>query len=691
MKKRYLFLVFIFIGLFGHTQIIKPLRNNGLYANDSTSFKDEVKVKLNGKTSYTDYKIIDFKKDTTIVDTTLTIEKYYKFNFRRKDNFDLLAFHNQGETFTTLLYHFENESVLPNMGFSAKQFNYYQLNDILYYHVPTPTSELMYRTGLQQGQTLDAFLTLNTSKQLNFSIAYKGLRSLGRYKNALASHGNFRFTFNYQSKNERYALRGHIYSFDFSNQENGGLTATAIQYFESNDPNYIQRERLDVNYTNATSLFEGKRYYFDQNYTLATNQRKQKKSKIDKKKVINGLKNKMLNKKNIAQKPDSIAKRTLNKALVKKSLTQPKKKEISLKIGTELLYETKHYHFNQTSASTLYGDVYTLPIADKSGFQQTKSTAYTLITSPYLGKLKGGITYYDYNYNFNRVLNLTSGSIPSRIKGNALMLEANWKTNFKHFYITANGSSMLTGNLNGNNLYASIYYEKPNQIKISGFVNYASKSPNFNKILYQSEYKDYNWFHNFKNEQYATIGFETKFKNTFLTGSFNHITNFTYFDENNKPTQSSTDLNYFKLKLKNTITVGKFSLTNTIAYQKVANGSDFFRVPDVISRNTLYFSSYVFKGKPMYLQTGVSLKYFSAYKANAFNPLINEFVIQNSTKIGNYPILDFFINAQIRRTRLFLNVENFSAGFTGRNYYAAPNYPYRDLTVRFGLVWNFFI
>ena len=70
---------------------------------------------------------------------------------------------------------------------------------------------------------------------------------------------------------------------------------------------------------------------------------------------------------------------------------------------------------------------------------------------------------------------------------------------------------------------------------------------------------------------------------------------------------------------------------------------------------------------------------------------LSEFILQNETEIGNYPILDFFFNMQVQRTRIFLKVENFGASFTGRNYYSAPNYPYRDLTVRFGLVWNFFI
>ena len=130
---------------------------------------------------------------------------------------------------------------------------------------------------------------------------------------------------------------------------------------------------------------------------------------------------------------------------------------------------------------------------------------------------------------------------------------------------------------------------------------------------------------------------------------------------------------------------------NTVLYQKVTDGASFFRVAELLTRNSFYFSDYLFKGKPLYLQTGVTFKYFTAFYANAYNPVLSEFVVQNTTKIGNFPIFDFFANAQIQRTRLYLKVENFTASFTGRNYYSAPNYPYRDLTVRFGLVWNFFI
>jgi hypothetical protein len=125
-------------------------------------------------------------------------------------------------------------------------------------------------------------------------------------------------------------------------------------------------------------------------------------------------------------------------------------------------------------------------------------------------------------------------------------------------------------------------------------------------------------------------------------------------------------------------------------YQNVSSGSNVFRVPEFVTRNSLYFSSYLFKNKPLYLQTGFTFKYFSKYKMNAYDPLLSEFNLQENL-YGGFPLFDFFVNAQVRRTRLFFKIENVTASFTGRNYYSAPLHPYRDLNVRFGLVWDFFI
>jgi len=53
-------------------------------------------------------------------------------------------------------------------------------------------------------------------------------------------------------------------------------------------------------------------------------------------------------------------------------------------------------------------------------------------------------------------------------------------------------------------------------------------------------------------------------------------------------------------------------------------------------------------------------------------------------------MLDFFVNARVKQTRIYLKAEHFNAALTGNKYYSAPNIPYHDFMVRFGLVWNFF-
>jgi hypothetical protein len=725
MKK---LLIVLILG-FCHFNINAQLRgadgSRGMFQSDSTSFKNEVKIKLDGKTKYTDYKVFTISNDTTYIDTTLSLKKDVKFNYLRKDDFELLPFHNMGQTYSKLGHSFENSSIFPLIGMNAKQYNYYKIEDVKYYYVPTPTSEIMYRTGFEQGQILDALVTMNTSKKFNISLSYKGLRSLGKYRYSLASTGNFTTTFNYHNTNRTYEIKGHFTSFDFFNNENGGLTEDSINYFETNDPNYTDRGRLDVNLTDADNMFEGKRYFTEQTFSIYSKQnvieRKKKKqieadkikAKISdslavKKQVDSISKDSIISKKIVKRNPalgsakkvkDSI----INPVIIKNDTIAPKKdstltitkvskKLLDFKLGHRFMYETKHYRFNESSDNEIFGDAFNSTIADHTSYQHMNNELFLQLNSPITGvlRVKGG--FLNYNYHFNSILYYDSETIFDKLKGNALTVGADWKVNYGKVKLDADAQSILSGDITGHSLKAAASFVLDSIFSFKGFAEINSKSPDFNKLLYQSAYKNYNWQNNFKNEELKSIGAQmivNKWGN--IKATYSIIDNYTYFGEDSKPVQATETLKYFKVKAQQYFTFRNFTIDNTVQYQKVESGDSFFRVPELVTRNTLYYSNYLFKKKPLYLQTGVTFKYFTSFKANAYNPLLSEFVLQNDAEIGNFPVLDFFANAQIRRTRLYLKVENFSASFTGRNYYSAPNYPYRDLTVRFGLVWNFFI
>ncbi|HBI39432.1 MAG TPA: hypothetical protein DDY16_00580 [Tenacibaculum sp.] len=654
MKKILLVILFCSFGI----QMVSQIRSiNGGFTNPQNrqgsmdrqvdSLKGEIKVKLSGKTKYTDYKIISQENDTTVIDTTLTIKKYYKFNFTRKDNFELLAFHNQGQTFNKLAYDFENTSEWPDIGFKAKQFNNIDLNDVNYYHVPTPTTEIMYRTGLEQGQVLDAIFTVNFSKRFNIGLAYRGLRSLGAYRRSLSSTGNFRFSFSYESPEGQYAIKGHAVNQDFMNQENGGLTETSLNAFLIDDPNFSSdRGRLDVNLNDAESVLEGKRLFVEQTYKIISSR-------------------------------DTINDKDFS----------------NLKVGHSYTRDSKFFEFKQGTASDFFdtnrvGGAF----ANKTNFLVHNNQLFLDFNSKYvLGKFRVRSGYTTYNYGYENLQNNLVDIQNNRLKGEAVSFGADWRGNVKNFQVKATGT--LTpgrGRLSGNNLLVSALYKKDSIFSIKAKLHINNKMPDFNFLLHQSNYNKFNWDNDFANIGRRILGgeFESKWGSASL--NISNIDNYTYFDKDELPKQYKKNINYLKAKVSKEFRVWKFGLDNTIMYQKVADGSQVLRVPEFVTRNTFYYMDSWFKGAPLLVQIGATFKYFTKYKANAYNPLLGDFTIQNETEIG-YPTIDLFFNGRVRRTRIYFKADNVSSFFLKKNYLSAPNHPYRDFVIRFGLVWNWFI
>ncbi|UOB18532.1 putative porin [Abyssalbus ytuae] len=604
-----------------------------------------------------DYKIISLQRDTVSFDTTLTIQKEYKYNYLRRDDFELLPFNNVGQTYNSLAVDANDITQYPQLGARAKHFNYLEVEDINYYHVPTPTTELFFKTVMEQGQILDAFITMNTSRQFNFSIAYKGMRSLGKYQHILSSTGNFRFTSNYLSKNKRYNLRLHYTSQDILNEENGGLLLR--EQFESGEDEFIERGRIDVNYENAENFLLGKRYFIDHDYAFLRNN-------------------------------DST-------------------RHYSLSLGHRFNYETKLYRFEQSQQNDLFDESFaTSSLRDQARLK----TMYNQIRLKYNSGLLGSVilkaNLYNYNYYFNSIVITDDQIITNQLKDDEIAVGAGWNKNIGGFGVYADINSNISGDMGGTKIYASAKYSFTQDDVIKFELSSTSRMPNFNFLLYQSDYKSYNWQNTdvFLKEETQNIGFSFKSDKWLnIDASYSKLKNYTYFGlaqiENAEegeeqpvaqaqPYQLPTEINYLKVKVNKEFRFLKnFALNNTIMYQQVDQENDVLNVPEIITRNTLYYSNHLFK-KALYLQTGVTFKYFTEYYANAYNPLLGEFYIQDQEKIGAFPLLDFFINAKVQRTRIYFKAEHFNSSFTGYDFYSAPNNPYRDFIIRFGLVWNFF-
>ena len=644
---RILLTAFLFL-----TSLIGSAQEPAIAPKKSLLKSQEQKAKeLARKAPITSYRIITLDRDTTYVDTSLTIKKEYEYNYLRKDIFGFMPFLNEGQTYATLQYSLNQFSPFPEFGYQGKHFNYLQPNQIKYYSVATPLSDLYFKTVMEQGQSLDAFLTLNTSEQFNFSIAYKGLRSIGKYINQLSSTGNFRFTTSYHTKNKRYNLNAHYTGQDMLNGENGGITTP--EDFESKDYDFKQRPRLEVYLTDATSFLKGKRFFLDHQFRI-----------------------------------------------------NPTASNNNLFITNQFNFETKFFEYYQPTVTSTIGDQFvnrfgnsyvTSGINDQVSYNRIYNKVGALYENATLGRFQFFLDDFRYNYYYNSIVILQNQNIPSSLNDKINNFGAQYeyrknKWNGKILYSNSITNQSLT------NIEANLQYQFNTKNKFSFGYQNANKLPDHLYNLHQSSYIAYNWFNNFKNEKINTI---TATANTQWAEASLQISNFDnhlFFSDDSSienvqlisPKQYEKSIQYLSFKVNKEIKYWKLALDNTLLYQKAEQDDPVLNVPKIVTRNTLYFSDYFFT-KALYLQTGVTFNYFTKYYANGYNPVVSDFFVQNQKEIGDFANFDFFINARVRQCRIFLKAEHFNSAWASTNkFYTAPDYPYRDFMVRFGLVWNFF-
>jgi len=617
------------------------------------------------------YEIYQQGKRIVHVDTTLTIQKEYKFNFLRKDYFELLPFVNLGSAFNRLGHDFTATSLQPQMGARSKHYAFFEIEDVKYYQVPTPLTELFFRTTMEQGQLTDATITVNTSPQFNFAFAFRGMRSLGKYLNQRSANTAFRLSMTYQSLNERYKAKMHYVNQKHENQENGGITEEGIPLFETGDPDFLERSVLEVRLASAVNNLKGKRSFFEHHYALV-------------------------------HAKDSTGS--------------------TWTVGQQIMNESKFYRYQDGQNSSYFGPLEDgVNVYDEVQWAILKNRFQTELENPILGKLTAGIEFSAIDYNILLPLEEDPQgeslppqdnveTLPLNLEANQTFLNADYAFLWKGFDFTAHFNKTLFSDRLSDELSLQSKITLANDFFFQAKASFINKSPNFNFIRYRSAYTSYNWYNeNLSNEKITSLSATLSHpKWGAISGFIQRLDNYTYYNQVFPPQEEETRLaplllaeavqspetiSYIKARYTSHYDLWKFGFTTTAQYQKVMTQDNSIsppiNVPEWNVRTTLSFSSHIFK-KALYMCTGITGHYFTNFYADQYNPLLGDFMRQDRQEIGNFPRIDVFFNGKIQQTRIYFKYEHANASFTGYNYYSAVGYPYRDSIIRFGLIWNFF-
>ena len=603
-----------------------------------------------------DYKIISARRDTTHVDTTMSFAQDKSLNYLRRDAFAYLPMSNMGQPRALLSLERHQSEYAPLVGASAWQDFYWEAADMRYYHVPTPLSEMTFKTSIGQGHYLDALIALNTSKRFNLSIAHTGFRSQGDYLYDLAKSSSFRMTANYRSEDQRYGYMAHVAGQKSLRAESGGLVQPETQ-FESNDPTFANRLRIDQFFSDAQSTVVGKRYYMDQWLYLTR---------------------------------------------LAKPGTQARKSSLSLGLTTQ--YETRFVQFTQSANTDYFGPAYASYINDKAQLKQSDLFFSTRFQNPLLGDLKAEVGSIRMDYRSMA----SSQSDQLGYQGTEWMLGGTYRKNVGIWQLDAFLRYTLSGSATAYQGNATLLTEFSERHRLTLGAESTSRWTDWSQVIRVSDYEGFGWDHRddwTMPKQYALSAQYQQPILGLLTAKAQVMDSQIYFGLTMpegtqvvshqdlapfvRPMQTRQTLKYLQLSSEKTMTLGRWTWDHRMMFQKVDQSDPVYQVPEWNVRASLYYTKEVFR-KAMELQTGITARYFSSFYMNGYHPLLGTFYTQDQFMLGGTPMLDLFFHAKVDQTRFFLKAEHFNAPFSTPNYYSAPGFPYRDFVIRFGFIWNFF-
>ncbi|MDN5200397.1 hypothetical protein QQ008_03470 [Fulvivirgaceae bacterium BMA10] len=164
-----------------------------------------------------------------------------------------------------------------------------------------------------------------------------------------------------------------------------------------------------------------------------------------------------------------------------------------------------------------------------------------------------------------------------------------------------------------------------------------------------------------------------------------------YFNQQKLPEQASgsasiispgLDIHYNFLK--------NLHLKTNFVYTKLSgNAADKFRIPEIFVNTKFYYENNLFK-KVMLAQFGLDIHWQSNYFAMDYDPITQQFFLQDTFEVSSYPLIDLYMSFKVKRFRGFLKMTNVGQGLTADGYFTTPYYTGQPRTFDFGINWLFF-
>jgi len=533
------------------------------------------------------------------------------------------------------------------------------VDDVKYYQTKGPYASLTGIAGSKQEQAFKLLFSNTFKNKLNITLGFNRYSGIGFYQKQQSFTNNFYTSSNYTSSNARVGYYAYVLYNKVKHQENGGISNDTL-FLENVS---INKLLLPVNLKSSKRELRTTTFEFNPWFRLNKNE--------DSSTVLSHFVNYQFNYSgNFTKYADDA-------------------------IATEHYYTSIYHNKAVTNDSTHWRNI-------SNGFN------YILKINPINAKLQIGAKneYIQLSQSIMdtvHIYNTPSSTpyFPRKKISDSIFVNNSVSAGFflyrKKYNAVIKANYIISGSNQGDYLF-----EIRNQYT-SRMLNGLFKSPlvvNLNASIEQRhpDYiynlwhgNNYNWNNSFlpseKVQSSLSIGTQD---NRFNMGVvFNSIKNILYFNDFALPQQTSfaiQNISLFAQKdilLFNHIGIGAKYNYQSSTYQAIVS------VPNHVINGALYYQGNLFK-RALQIQIGFNAQYFSSFYGYAYMPATNQYYVQTTKTVGDYPYVDFFLNARIKPVRIFVKIDHVTQGLMGGNYSLTPGYLQNDRAFKFGVNWLFF-
>ncbi|MDD3876185.1 MAG: hypothetical protein PHT69_06160 [Bacteroidales bacterium] len=532
-------------------------------------------------------------------------------------------------------------------------FNSYmpQPENIVYYNVSSPFTDLYYVMGGKKEQILKVTHSQNINRNFNVGINYNIINSPGSFRRQHSDISNFIVSSHFTGNKKRYRVIGNIIFNKCNNQENGGLDN--IEEFKED---LLGRPELyEVRLINTQNKLKERGIFVKQYLHFAG--------------------------KNIKDSLDQIVKKVFRTTL---SHTIYAKRESLIYIDNNpnpWYYPLTQFDNTYTGDSTRYNIL-------KNELDISHIFAFRNDSVPML-TLRIGLAHQ--YIDFRQFISLNTDSVIPILKEkyffNQYIPKVNLVFNPSKKLKTTLQAYTVSGDYNNKDLGFSgnLNYSINSQHNLGLDVSFSHVQPAFMNNRFISNH--FIWDYDFNKTDILHFGLDYFFKGYTAKAEFIRASDIIYYDAYARPKQYAGDIDIIQVVLNKNFRIYKFNFSNNLFFQKNSN-SKVLPMPLFAAHHSLYWNTHVFK-KALFAQIGIDLCYNTSYYGYSYLPATRSFYIQNHTLTGNYPVIDVFLNMEIKNARIFIKAYHLNERLTGTEMYTTTDYPLQGLAFKLGLSWMF--